>query len=124
MRRTTPITIATSRQMPRIVQQPPPIRPRPASTSARRRRQRFAGTFDAVVTFLVLSLLASGARVALWDLDRGENERTAAAIGAPEQVTAITADVSSMADVDAYLDSGRAWTISIVLTVVLNLLRR
>jgi 3-oxoacyl-[acyl-carrier protein] reductase len=45
--------------------------------------------------------LASGARVALWDLDRGENERTAAAIGAPEQVTAITADVSSMADVDA-----------------------
>ena len=45
--------------------------------------------------------LASGARVALWDLDRDENERTAAAIGAPEQVTAITADVSSMADVDA-----------------------
>ncbi len=45
--------------------------------------------------------IASGARVALWDMDAEETARTAQAIGAPDSVLAQTVDVAQMEAVDA-----------------------
>ena len=44
--------------------------------------------------------LASGARVALWDLDSAESTNTAQELSSLGDVTAMTVDVSSMEDVD------------------------
>lgn len=45
--------------------------------------------------------IASGARVALWDVDADETARTAQALGAPASVLAQTVDVAQMEAVDA-----------------------
>jgi 2-dehydro-3-deoxy-L-rhamnonate dehydrogenase (NAD+) len=46
-------------------------------------------------------LLASGARVALWDMDAEETARTAHALGAADRVFARTVDVAELKEVDA-----------------------
>ena len=65
------------------------------------RRAVVTGAAQGFGRAIVERLLASGARVALWDLDADENARTAAQLAARGEVFTSTVDVSDIAAVDA-----------------------
>jgi NAD(P)-dependent dehydrogenase (short-subunit alcohol dehydrogenase family) len=65
------------------------------------RRAVVTGAAQGFGRAIVERFLASGARVALWDMDAGEMTKTAEAIGRPESVFTRTVDVANIAEVDA-----------------------
>jgi 3-oxoacyl-[acyl-carrier protein] reductase len=65
------------------------------------RRAVVTGAAQGFGRAIVERFLASGARVALWDVDAGEMAKTAEAIGRPESVFMRTVDVANIEEVDA-----------------------
>jgi 2-dehydro-3-deoxy-L-rhamnonate dehydrogenase (NAD+) len=65
------------------------------------RRAVVTGAAQGFGRAIVERFLASGARVALWDVDAAEMAKTAEAIGRPESVFMRTVDVANIEEVDA-----------------------
>ena len=65
------------------------------------RRAVVTGAAQGFGRAIVERFLASGARVALWDMDADEMAKTADAIGRPESVLTRTVDVANIEEVDA-----------------------